>query len=112
MTGWSHCSARRRTSWSEASATQAPAPSVTAREKRDGSHVALTKTVPAPAATALGSSTGTESFAQLCLAGATEEAAAMVVAVELNEGMRLGQTGTDRPLETAAGATGGLWTVR
>ena len=80
--GLVHYSPRRRTS--------ASAPLVMAREKREGSHVVLTKTVPAATATALAPSMGTESLAQLCLTAATEENAAMVMVVDVkpNEAMR------------------------
>jgi len=80
--GWSHYSPRRCTS--------ASAPSVMAREKREGSHVILTKTVPTATATALVPSMGTESLAQLCLTAATEENATMVIVVDAkpNEAMR------------------------
>ena len=82
--GWSHYSPPRRTS--------ASAPLVMEREKREGSHVVLTKTVPAATATAtaLAPSMGTESLAQLCLTAATEENAAMVMVVDVkpNEAMR------------------------
>jgi hypothetical protein len=62
-----------------------------AREKREGSHVVLTKTV--PAATAMGHLVGAihgQSLAQLCLTAATEENVAMVIVVDVkpNEAMR------------------------